>query len=75
MSKLQIQVYECDRCGRVQEIRSNGQEYDWGFIAARHQNGPLSIGRDKHADMCPGCTSELSDWWKAGKTTTTGANQ
>lgn len=68
MSQRKIEVMECDRCGRVDEIRTQSASYAWGQInfseqnGPRHSNGPHSR---EFSDICPDCMASLYAWWKS----------
>lgn len=73
MAKATIQKYTCDRCGGVDEMRRDGQSYEWGAILAMHENGPFRIAKGHKpapgfpanaCDICPTCCAELSKWWE-----------
>lgn len=74
MSSSTITVMRCDRCGFEAEMRSPGAEIGWGRISAARKadedagDRRWTIGagaRDGQfgADICPGCATELFDWW------------
>ena len=51
-------VKKCDRCGAVYE--------KGGESRVIHEFGPNGVGMlDNGGDVCPECSKEYADWWKA----------
>lgn len=72
MSRSNVTVYECDRCGEKEECRRPEQEYRWAGVNFSEVNGHRWIGSQRSAkpqwaDLCPGCSAELYSWFLAGK--------
>lgn len=68
MSNSKIEVFKCDRCDNVSEIRHFSQYNNWGKVAFSQANGPMhnvSVGVgtlvwDTLPDICPKCMLELN---------------
>ena len=73
MARSKIDVYVCDRCDRVDEIRKDSDCYEWGKATYFQYNGPMYNRRiaDKphvpEPDICPTCLKQLHEWWMKGK--------
>lgn len=74
MTLSKVDVYKCDRCDSVTEVRKGHEHYEWGKATYFQYNGPLynrniiSKSHIPEPDICPKCIKELDEWWKRGKT-------
>ena len=76
MAQSKIDVYKCDRCDRVTELRNENDHhvfYEWGKAQYFQFNGPkynrhiTSKSNVPEPDICPKCLNELHEWWMKGK--------
>jgi hypothetical protein len=73
MAQSTISVYVCDRCDRVDEMRSLRDSYEWGKAQYFQFNGPkynrhiTAKSTVPEPDICPTCLNELHEWWMKGK--------
>lgn len=73
MAQSTINVYVCDRCDRVDEIRNAYDSHEWGKATYFQYNGPKYNSHParksnvSEPDICPKCLNELHEWWMKGK--------
>lgn len=73
MAQSTINVYVCDRCDRVDEIRKAYDSHEWGkatyfqYDGPKHNRHPTTKTTVPEPDICPTCLNELHEWWMKGK--------
>jgi hypothetical protein len=72
MAQMSITAMTCDRCGDQAELRRPEDGYEWAGLNYSETNSPRWIGSSRSskpqwADLCPDCSRELYDWFRAGQ--------